>query len=313
MSPGGEHRVQVRTARLIDGKTLATSLREQIAGAVVRLRESRGIVPGLAAVLVGDNPASDVYVRSKARACREAGIASFEHRLRADCGMKALVELVAALNKDDRVDGILVQLPLPAGLDQRQVIAALDPAKDVDGFHPVNVGRLWSGERGLVPCTPQGIMLLLRSVRPDLSGANAVVLGRSHIVGRPTAALLLAADCTVTIVHSRTRDTAAICRRADILVTAAGRPAMIGADWIKQDAIVIDVGINRIAGSDGKMRLVGDVDFPAAQLVASAITPVPGGVGPMTIACLLWNTVLAACRRRGLSDPDIDTVRELPS
>ena len=217
--------------------------------------------------------------------------------------MPALLELIASLNADDRVDGILVQLPLPPGLDPSRVIGALDPAKDVDGFHPVNVGLLWSGKPGLVPCTPQGVLLLLRSVRQDLSGADAVVLGRSQIVGRPTAALLLASDCTVTIVHSKTEDAAAICRRADILVAAIGRPAMVTADWIKPGAIVIDVGISRITGADGTTRLVGDVDFAPAQQVAGAITPVPGGVGPMTIACLLQNTVLAAYRRRRLPDP----------
>ena len=290
-------------ARLIDGTALAAALRPRIAETAARLRERHGVVPGLAAILVGDDPASEVYIRSKARACREAGIASFEHRLPADCGMPALIELIGALNADERVDGILVQLPLPVGLDQSRVIAALDPAKDVDGFHPVNVGRLWSGEPGLVPCTPQGVMLLLRSVRDDLSGADAVVLGRSPIVGRPTAALLLNADCTVAIVHSKTKDAAAICRRADVLIAAIGRPAIVAADWIKPGAIVIDVGINRIAGADGATRLVGDVDFTAARQVAGAITPVPGGVGPMTIACLLQNTVSAAYRRRGLLDP----------
>ncbi len=293
--------------RLIDGKALAAALREQAAAAVAQLRGRHGVVPGLAVVLVGDDPASQVYIRSKSRACGEAGIASFEHRLPADCGMPALLELIAALNADDRVDGILVQLPLPVALDQSRVVAALDPGKDVDGFHPLNVGRLWSGSPCLVPCTPQGVMLLLRSVRRDLSGAEAVVLGRSQIVGRPTAALLLAADCTVTIVHSKTDDAAAICRRADILVAAIGRPRMITADWIKPGAIVIDVGINRVA--DGgtthqwATRLVGDVDFAAVRQIASAITPVPGGVGPMTIACLLRNTVLAACRRRGVAEP----------
>jgi methylenetetrahydrofolate dehydrogenase (NADP+)/methenyltetrahydrofolate cyclohydrolase len=307
-------------ARLIDGKALAAALREQVAAAAAQLRERRGVVPGLAAVLVGHNPASEVYVRSKARACRDAGIASFEHHLPADCDMAALLARIAALNADDRVDGILVQLPLPAALDQSRIIAALDPAKDVDGFHPVNVGLLWSGQPSLVPCTPQGVMLLLRSVRPDLSGADAVVLGRSHIVGRPTVALLLAADCTVTIVHSRTEDAASICRRADILVAAIGRPGMITADWVKPGAIVVDVGINRIAGlqgtthqgathqgttHQGATQLVGDVDFAAVQHVAGAVTPVPGGVGPMTIACLLRNTVLAAYRRRGLSEPAI--------
>jgi methylenetetrahydrofolate dehydrogenase (NADP+)/methenyltetrahydrofolate cyclohydrolase len=290
-------------ARLIDGKALAAALRLEVAAATALLRERHGVVPGLAAILVGDDPASQVYVKSKARACREAGIASFEHRLPADCGMKALLGLVARLNADDRVDGILVQLPLPAGFDPRRVIAALDPAKDVDGFHPVNIGRLWSGAPGLVPCTPQGVMLLLRGVRPDLSGADAVVLGRSHIVGRPIAALLLAADCTVTIAHSKTEDAAAICRRADILVAAIGQPATVTAGWIKPGAIVIDVGINRIASADGAVRLAGDVDFAAVRDVAGAITPVPGGVGPMTIACLLRNTIAAAYRRRGLSEP----------
>jgi methylenetetrahydrofolate dehydrogenase (NADP+)/methenyltetrahydrofolate cyclohydrolase len=290
-------------AQVIDGRATAAALRGEVAAATVRLRERRGIVPGLAAVLVGDDPASQVYVRSKARACREAGIASFEHRLPADCGLPTLLGLIDTLNTDERVDGILVQLPLPQGLDQDRVIAAIDPAKDVDGFHPLNVGLLWSGRPGLVPCTPQGVLRLLRGVREDPAGAEAVVLGRSQIVGRPTAALLLAADCTVAILHSRTRDAAALCRRADILVAAIGRPAMITADWIKPGAIVIDVGINRVAGPDGATRLVGDVDFAAASAVAGAITPVPGGVGPMTIACLLRNTLLAACRRRGLADP----------
>jgi methylenetetrahydrofolate dehydrogenase (NADP+)/methenyltetrahydrofolate cyclohydrolase len=294
-------------SRLIDGTALAAAFRKRVAEAVAQLRERHGVVPGLAAVLIGDDPASQVYVRGKSRACREAGIASFEHRLPADCGMAALIELIGALNTDERVDGVLVQLPLPVGLDHNRVVAALDPAKDVDGFHPINVGRLWSGEPGFVPCTPQGVMLLLRSVRPDLSGAEAVVLGRSHIVGRPTAALLLAADCTVTIAHSKTADIAATCRRADILVAAIGRPAMVGTDWVKPGAIVIDVGINRIAAPEdathqGATRLVGDVDLAAVQEIAGAITPVPGGVGPMTIACLLQNTVLAAYRRRGLPD-----------
>jgi methylenetetrahydrofolate dehydrogenase (NADP+)/methenyltetrahydrofolate cyclohydrolase len=292
-------------ARLIDGRALAAALRTRVAAAVTQLRERHGVVPGLAVVLVGDDPASRVYTRNKARACEETGIASFEHRLRADCGIAALLDLVGALNADERVDGILVQLPLPAGIEQHRVIAALDPQKDVDGFHPLNVGRLWSDDPGFVPCTPQGVMLLLRSIRRDLSGAEAVVLGRSQIVGRPTTALLLAADCTVTIAHSKTRDAAALCRRADILVAAIGRPALIGADWIKPGAIVIDVGTNRVTAANDAIRLVGDVDFAAAQQVAGAITPVPGGVGPMTIVCLLQNTVSAAYRRRGLSDPTI--------
>ena len=290
-------------AILIDGKAIADALRERIAEAAAMLRERHGVTAGLAAVLVGDDPASQIYVRSKARACAEAGIASFEHRLPADAGVAAILELVARLNTDDRVDGILVQLPLPRSIDPRVVIAALDPAKDVDGFHPLNVGHLWRGEPGLVPCTPQGVMLLLRSVREDLSGAEAIVLGRSPIVGRPAAALLLAADCTVTMTHSKTRDIAAICRRADILVAAIGHPAFVAAEWIKPGAIVIDVGISRIAAPDGGMRVVGDVDFVAARRVAGAITPVPGGVGPMTIACLLRNTLVTACRRRSLPDP----------
>lgn len=290
-------------ATVIDGKAIAAAMRDQVAEAAAGLRASHGVTAGLAAILIGDDPASRIYVRSKARACAAAGIASFEHHLPADAGIAAIVELVARVNADERVDGILVQLPLPRGVDMRQVMAALDPAKDVDGFHPINVGRLWSGETGLVPCTPQGILLLLRGVRPDLSGADAVVLGRSHIVGRPVAALLLAADCTVTMVHSKTRDAALICRRADILVAAARQPAMVKADWIRPGATVIDVGINRLAMPDGGVRIVGDVDFDAARRIAGAITPVPGGVGPMTIACLLRNTLLAACRRRGLPDP----------
>ena len=291
------------TARLIDGKAIAAGLRWRVAAAAAELRAKHQIVAGLAAVLVGDDPASAVYVRSKARACSEAGIASFEYRLAADAGFAAILDLVARLNADDRADAILVQLPLPAGIDPRPVIAALDPAKDVDGFHPLNVGRLWGGAPGLVPCTPQGVLMLARSVHADISGAEAVVLGRSQIVGRPVAALLLAADCTVTIAHSKSRDAAAICRRADILVAAAGQPGLVAADWIKPGATVIDVGVSRLATPDGGVRLVGDVDFLAARQVAGAITPVPGGVGPMTIACLLRNTLIAACRRRGLPDP----------
>ncbi len=290
-------------ATVIDGTAIAGGLRQRVAAAASLLRDRHKIAAGLAAILVGDNPASEVYVRNKARACAEVGIASFEHRLPGDCGETRVLELVAGLNGDDRVDGILVQLPLSSDIDARQVMAALDPAKDVDGFHPMNVGHLWRGEPGLVPCTPQGVLLLLRSVHPDLSGAEAVVLGRSQIVGRPVAALLLAADCTVTVVHSKTRDAAATCRRADILVAALGRPEAVTADWIKPGATVIDVGINRIAAVDRPSRLLGDVDFDGARRIAGAITPVPGGVGPMTIACLLRNTLLAACRRRGLPDP----------
>src|ERR1044071_6325032 len=290
-------------ARIIDGRTIAAGLQRSIAEATAALRVTHEITPGLAAVLVRDDPASQVYVRNKARACTAAGLASFGHRLPANCGLLPIVELLARLNADERVDGILVQLPLPAPIDRHQVIAAIDPAKDVDGFHPVNVGRLWNGEPGLVPCTPAGCMILLRAVHRDLSGMEAVVLGRSAIVGRPLAALLLAADCTVTLVHSKSRDAAAICRRADILIAAMGQPRLVGQTWIKPGATVIDVGISRTIGPDGTSRLLGDVDFAAARDVAGGLTPVPGGVGPMTIACLLRNTLLAACRRRGLAEP----------
>ena len=289
-------------ATIIDGKAIAAALRTRMAAAAAMLRETHRITAGLAAILVGDDAASQIYVRSKARACAETGIASFGYRLPADAGIAAILDLVARINGDDRVDGILVQQPLPRGMDIGRVMAALDPVKDIDGFHPLNVGHLWSGEPGLVPCTPQGCLLLLKSVHADISGAEAVVLGRSPIVGRPVAALLLAADCTVTVVHSKTRDAASISRRADILVAALGEPAIVTADWIKPGATVIDVGINRIAAAGGGVRLVGDVDFDAARRIAGAITPVPGGVGPMTIACLLRNTLLAASRRRGLPD-----------
>jgi methylenetetrahydrofolate dehydrogenase (NADP+)/methenyltetrahydrofolate cyclohydrolase len=293
----------VTDATIIDGTAIAAALRQRVAAAATSLRQRHHITAGLATVLVGDDPASEIYIRSKVRACAEAGISSFEHRLPRHAELSAVLDQIHRLNSDDRIDGILVQLPLPAGLDRGLVLAALDPAKDVDGFHPANVGHLWSGEPTLVPCTPQGILLLLRSVRADLAAAEAVVLGRSQIVGLPVAALLLAADCTITIVHSKSGDAAEICRRADILVAAIGHPALVTADWIKPGAMVIDVGINRVDGPDGRSRLVGDVDFAAVRPIAGAITPVPGGVGPMTIACLLRNTLLAACRRRGLIDP----------
>ena len=293
-------------ALLIDGKGIAAAMRQRVSEAAAALQREHGITPGLAAVLVGTDPASETYVRSKATACRAAGLVSHEYRLPADAGGAAVLDLIARLNADDAVDGILVQLPLPPGLAAHEAMSAIDPEKDVDGFHPLNIGRLWSGRPGLVPCTPQGILLLLRSVRQDLAGAEAVVLGRSRIVGRPAACLLLAAGCTVTIAHLQSRDVPQICRRADILVAAIGRPAAVEAGWIKPGAVVIDVGINRIVLPDGGSRLVGDVDFAAARAVAGAITPVPGGVGPMTIACLLRNTVLAACRRRGLPEPAID-------
>jgi methylenetetrahydrofolate dehydrogenase (NADP+)/methenyltetrahydrofolate cyclohydrolase len=290
-------------AALIDGKAAAAALRRRVAEAAATLLRDHQVTPGLAAVLVGDDPASQVYVRSKARACTAAGLASFQHRLPADASPNSVLDLVARLDADDQVDGILVQLPLPRQIDPRAVIAAIDPAKDVDGFHPVNVGRLWAGEPGLVPCTPQGCLILLRQVHQSLAGAEAVVLGRSPIVGRPVAALLLAADCTVTVAHSKSRALPDLCRRADILVSAIGRPGFVKGDWIKPGATVIDVGITRVEAPTG-IRLVGDVDFGAARQAAGAITPVPGGVGPMTIACLLRNTVLAACRRRGLAEPE---------
>jgi len=290
-------------AVLIDGQAIAAQLRERVAAAATALRARHDIVPGLATVIVGDDAASHIYVRSKARACQAAGLASFEHRLPADAKEKALIALVERLNGDEEVDGILVQLPLPASIAAQTVLNAVDPDKDVDGFHPLNVGRLWSRQQSLVPCTPQGCLMLLRTVHSDLAGAEVVVLGRSHIVGRPLAALLVAADCTVTVAHSRTRDIAAISRRADIVIAALGQPQMVTADWVKAGATVIDVGTNRITDAAGANKLVGDVDFAAVRQIAGAITPVPGGVGPMTIACLLTNTVIAACRRRGLPDP----------
>jgi methylenetetrahydrofolate dehydrogenase (NADP+) / methenyltetrahydrofolate cyclohydrolase len=293
----------VTQAKLIDGKAVAAGLRSRIAAEAARLRNKTDLTAGLATVLVGSDPASQVYVRGKARACETVGIASFELRFPADTSQASLIAEVEKLNADDRVDGILVQLPLPRHIDPHRIITAIDPAKDVDGFHPLNVGRLWSGLRGLVPCTPQGCLILLRMVHADLAGADAVVLGRSNLVGKPVASLLLAADCTVTTIHSKSRNAAAISRRADIVVAAMGRPQMVNADWIKPGATVIDVGVNPMVLPDGKRRVVGDADYASVCAVAGAITPVPGGVGPMTIACLLRNTVLAACRRRGLPDP----------
>ena len=289
--------------KVIDGRALAAGLRSRVGDIAARLRDEMNLTAGLAAVLVGNDPASQTYVRAKGRACAAAGLGSFERRFPANISEAVLVAEVEKLNADDRVDGVLVQLPLPVHIDARRIIAAIDPAKDVDGFHPVNVGRLWSGLPGLVPCTPQGCLTLLRTVHDDLSGAQAVVLGRSNLVGKPMAALLLASDCTVTVVHSKSRDAAAMCRQADILVAAVGRPRMVKMQWIKAGATVIDVGTSPIKLPDGRNRVVGDVDFDAVRTVAGAISPVPGGVGPMTIACLLRNTLLAACRRRGLPDP----------
>ena len=290
-------------AKVIDGKTVAAGLRSRVADVAAQLRSEMNVTAGLATVLVGNDPASRVYVRAKAGACSAAGLGSFEIRFPADISEATLVTEIEKLNADDRVDGVLVQLPLPPHIDSYRIIGAIDPAKDVDGFHPINVGRLWSGASGLVPCTPQGCLILLRTVHDDLSGAGAVVLGRSNLVGKPMAALLLAADCTVTLLHSKSRDMAAMCRRADILVAAVGRPKMVKADWIKPGATVIDVGISPLPLPDGGSRVVGDVDFTSVCTVAGAITPVPGGVGPMTIACLLRNTLIAACRRRGIPDP----------
>jgi methylenetetrahydrofolate dehydrogenase (NADP+) / methenyltetrahydrofolate cyclohydrolase len=293
----------VGQAQVIDGNAIAAKLRRRAGEVAARIRSEIGSTPGLATVLVGDNPASQSYVRAKARACADCYLAAFDIRLDGEISAAQLVAEVEKLNRDERVDGVLVQLPLPPQIDPHRIIGAIDPAKDVDGFHPVNVGKLWSGLPGLVPCTPQGCLRLLRSVHRDLTGAAAVVLGRSSIVGKPVASLLLAADCTVTVVHSKTRRIDEICRRADILVAAIGQPKMLKADWVKPGATVIDVGINPIAGPEGRTRIVGDVDFAEVQSVAGAITPVPGGVGPMTIACLLLNTLSAACRRRGLSEP----------
>jgi len=290
------------TATLIDGKAHAAALRARVADAVTALRAEHGLQPGLAVVLVGSDPASEVYVRSKGRMTVAAGMQSFEHRLPADTSQADLLALLARLNADPAVHGILVQLPLPAHLNADAVINAISPAKDVDGFHISNVGLLGTGQKAMVPCTPLGCLLMLRAHLGDLSGLEAVIVGRSNIVGKPMAQLLLAENCTVTLAHSRTRDLPAVCRRADILVAAVGRPAMIGADWVKPGATVIDVGINRIE-HDGARSLVGDVDFAAASKVAGAITPVPGGVGPMTIACLLANTVTAAARAAGVPDP----------
>jgi len=293
------------TARRIDGKAAAAALRVRIGDGVAAFRETVGRAPGLAVVLVGEDPASSVYVRSKGKATSEAGMQSIEHRLPDSTSEADLLALVDALNRDPNVDGILVQLPLPEQIDERKVIAAIDPEKDVDGFHVENAGRLAVGAEALVPCTPLGCLHLLRAELGDLTGKDAVVVGRSNIVGKPMAMLLLGESCTVTIAHSRTKDLPALCRRADILVAAVGRPEMIRGDWIKPGATVIDVGINRIEAEGGKTRLVGDVAYDEAAGVAGAVTPVPGGVGPMTIAMLLRNTLVAAHRREGLDEPHL--------
>lgn len=288
------------SARIIDGKAIAADLRAEVATGVARLKDSHGITPGLAVVLVGEDPASAVYVRNKGRQTVEAGMASFEHRLDATASQTELLDLVRRLNADPSVNGILVQLPLPKHIDPAAVIDTIDPAKDVDGFHVVNAGRLATGLAALVPCTPVGCIILAKTVHADLSGLEAVVVGRSNIVGKPVTQLLLAENCTVTIAHSRTRDLAGVCRRADILIAAVGRPEMIRGDWVKPGATVIDVGINRVEAGSGKTRLVGDVAYEEVGRIAGAITPVPGGVGPMTIACLLRNTLQATRRQNGL-------------
>ncbi|PKQ13349.1 MAG: bifunctional methylenetetrahydrofolate dehydrogenase/methenyltetrahydrofolate cyclohydrolase FolD [Alphaproteobacteria bacterium HGW-Alphaproteobacteria-1] len=291
------------SADIIDGKAFAATIRGKVAEHVARLKEGHGITPGLAVVLVGEDPASQVYVRSKGKQTVEAGMNSYEHKLDAETSEADLLALIAQLNADRDVHGILVQLPLPGHLDSDLVINAIDPAKDVDGFHISNVGLLGTGQKSMVPCTPLGALMMLRAHLGSLSGLDAVVLGRSNIVGKPMAQLLLGDSCTVTVAHSRTRNLADVVRRADIVVAAVGRPEMVPGDWIKPGATVIDVGINRIE-RDGKNVLVGDVDFASARQVAGAITPVPGGVGPMTIACLLANTVTACCRANGLAEPE---------
>jgi methylenetetrahydrofolate dehydrogenase (NADP+)/methenyltetrahydrofolate cyclohydrolase len=291
-------------AKIIDGKGFAAGLRARIADQVSSLRDSHGLVPGLAVVLVGEDPASQVYVRNKGKAMTAAGMLSRERRLAADASQDAVLAEVAALAADPAIHGILVQLPLPDHIDTTVVLDAVPPEKDVDGFHPLNAGRLFAGREALVPCTPQGSMMLLEDTLGSLSGLDALVIGRSNIVGKPMAMLLLAASCTVTMAHSRTRDLPEVCRRADIVIAAVGRPEMVRGDWLKPGATVIDVGINRVPGEGGKHRLVGDVAFAEAVAVAGAITPVPGGVGPMTIACLLRNTLIAACAQAGVPVPE---------
>jgi methylenetetrahydrofolate dehydrogenase (NADP+)/methenyltetrahydrofolate cyclohydrolase len=287
---------------VIDGKAFADRLAQRYAGEVAAMKAKHGVTPGLAVVLVGENPASQVYVRNKTNQTAVAGMSGRKYTLSASTDTRELLDLIAQLNADDDVDGILVQLPLPAHVDSMAILDAIAPEKDVDGFHYVNAGKLSVGRESLVPCTPMGCEMLIRDRVRDLAGLNAVVLGRSNIVGKPMAQLLLRADCTVTIAHSKTRDLPAVCRSADILVAAVGRPQMVRGDWVKPGSIVVDVGINRVPAAAGQTRLVGDVAFDEAVRVAGAITPVPGGVGPMTVACLLGNTLTACRRRRGLRD-----------
>lgn len=284
------------TAIRIDGKAMAEQVRAEVATGVAELKATHGVTPGLAVVLVGEDPASEVYVRNKVKQTEACGMKSFHHVLSKDTTRESLLRLIRSLNEDPEVHGILVQLPLPGHLDAKDVIESIDPAKDVDGFHTANVGELWTGGQPFVPCTPLGCLKLLKSVCPDIAGKHAVVIGRSNIVGRPMAALLLNESATVTVAHSKTDDLPGLCRQADILVAAVGRPQMVKADWIKPGAVVLDVGINRIEDAAGQPKLVGDVDFDAVLDVAGAVTPVPGGPGPMTIACLLANTLQAAKR-----------------
>jgi methylenetetrahydrofolate dehydrogenase (NADP+) / methenyltetrahydrofolate cyclohydrolase len=293
------------TAHIIDGKAIAADLRGKVASEVKRLTQAHGLTPGLAVVLAGNNPASESYVGSKAKVTVETGMRSFDHRLPASVGQSELLALVNKLNADPAVHGILVQLPLPEQIDASAVLNTIDPAKDVDGFHPVNAGRLASGLPALAPCTPLGCIMLAKRVHASLAGMEAVVIGRSNIVGKPLLQLLLAENATVTVAHSRTRDLPAVCRRADLVFAAVGRPEMVRGDWIKPGATVIDVGINRVPGANGKGRIVGDVAYAEAAQTAGAITPVPGGVGPMTIACLMVNTVRAACASAGLPAPAV--------
>jgi methylenetetrahydrofolate dehydrogenase (NADP+) / methenyltetrahydrofolate cyclohydrolase len=293
------------TARIIDGKAIASQLRARVAEEVARVKRESGLTPGLAVVLVGSDPASQVYVRSKHKLTQEAGMASFEHVLPADVGQGELLALIARLNGDADVHGILVQLPLPKSLDTETVINAVDPAKDVDGLHPNNAGRLAGGFAALSPCTPLGCIILTKSVHASLEGMNAIVIGRSNLVGRPLVQLLLNENATVTIAHSRSRDLPQLCARADLVYAAVGKPEMVRGSWIKPGATVIDIGVNRLPATDGKTRLIGDVAFAEAAEVAGAITPVPGGVGQMTVACLLVNTLRAACAIRALQKPAV--------
>ncbi len=292
-------------AQIIDGKIIAAGLRAKVAEEVARVKREHDLLPGLAVVLIGTDPASEVYVRNKAKQTEAAGMASFEHKLPAETSQAEVLALIAKLNRDPSVHGILVQLPLPKGLDANTIVNAIDPAKDVDGLHPVNAGRLASGLPALTPCTPLGSIILAKTVHGSLEGMNAIVIGRSNLVGRPLVQLLLNENATVTIAHSRTRDLASLCRQADLVFAAVGRPEMVKGGWLKPRATVIDVGINRIPGADGKNRLVGDVAYDEAMQVAGAVTPVPGGVGQMTVACLLVNTLRAACAIKGLPAPAV--------